>query len=167
MRWLTVLALHQIVYGRVQWLSSGPSQIQSQQQDLNINDIFANILNDINLDITFNNNANNDFFIDESPSSMFSFPSFPQFFNSPSISTSTSNKPLYLMVQSFGNNNKPQITTSSSSVFVLEESNQVNGNTYRYSVKSNGNGNKIITETWSSSPKMYLCNSLVFIVATI
>jgi len=58
--------------------------------------------------------------------------------------------PLYLQVESV---QRPD----SNFVYVLDESGKVNGDTYRYSIQSDGR-NQIITRTWSSS-NMYLCNT--------
>lgn len=151
-----MLALYQVVYGRFQWLDTRSQQSQQQQQLDFANDLFANFMNDINLDISFD---------DQSPSFMdFMQPKQQQQspfiqFNSDMLAPfaseqqQSSPKPLYLMIQSL----KPK--QPQSSMYILEESHKVNGNTYRYTVQGNGN-NQFITESWLSSPtKMYLCNS--------
>lgn len=168
MKCFTILTLYQAVSGRFQWLDT----MSSSGQDSTLEDIYSNLLNDINLDISFKAppsthsmmdnmmNRNDDYFIDESPSSMFSFSSFPLFFgrNKPSDfgPIQSRQKPLFLRVES--SQKQPVNDGHSASIFILERSNKVSGNTFRYSVKTDGNRNSIITETWST-PKMYLCDS--------
>lgn len=166
-----LLAFYATVSAGFGWLDNR----MSSRQDT-MDDIFANILNDFNVDISFQTpkpfmfpNAvqdENDYFVDDSPSSMFNFPSFGSFgsfFNDqPMPFQRRASDPLYLMVQSAPNMPMQQNYDSDpTSIFVLEQSGKVNGDTYRYTVRSNGN--KIVTESWST-PKMYLCDSLVFSV---
>jgi len=90
-------------------------------------------------------------------------------------SPSTRAKPLFLMVQSLRDghdlsdvmesqmNDIPMMESEpmSSLVFRLQHSNQVNGNTVRYTMQSAGDGSQFMTQSWSTpnAPKMYLCNS--------
>jgi len=85
-------------------------------------------------------------------------------------------KPLYLMVQSLGDRRDQMLQSMdtdsfssmpwaegavTSSVFRLQHSNRVNGNTYRYTIQSDGGNQPIFTESWSTptASKMYLCSS--------
>ena len=85
-------------------------------------------------------------------------------------------KPLFLMVQSMNNPNGPNgadivddeesedIPVEDgpfSSVFRLQHNNRVSGNTFRYTITSDGANQRVFTQSWStpSAPKMYLCSS--------
>eukprot|EP01084_Bolivina_argentea_P257492 433826_1 len=152
---LIVLLLYQTVSSRFIWLDT---KVSSNPQTMD--DFFSDILNDMKLDISFdpppksifNNNINTN-------SDIFSIPPLFQQQITPNTNNfqlyQTSTKPLFLMIDSF--QNKPQTQSQNPSLFTLQQTNKVNGNTWRYTVTTNGN-NRIITESWST-PKMYLCNS--------
>eukprot|EP01083_Nonionella_stella_P168281 567682_1 len=171
MKLLGILALYQVVSARLVFVD------RSSQQD----DMYSNLFNDINLDISFekeppmhmdmmNDNSRMNMHMNmmnnlknmNHMNSMFSFPAFPSvssFFDTPRDGDSMSvqqpsSKPLYLLVESLSNPSNQR----KSNMFALEKSSKVNGNTWRYTLKSDGQNPAIITESWSS-PTMYLCNS--------
>ena len=176
---LLLLISYRCVSSRFVWQSSFNNPITNNNND----DVFDDLLNNFNLDISFPPNSiqhkqqymgphliggsfptfQNDYirsddrgFFDESPSSMLS--SWPStYFNQPQKLSAITEKPLYLTVQS-----QPTIHSKPrSSTYTLTKTNKVNGDTWRYSVNNNG-PNQQISESWSNH-KMYLCHSLVSI----
>jgi len=116
--------------------------------------------------------------IDESPSSMFSFPSSFQDFRPMSMMRSRfpsfggyappPQKPLYLMIRDVPMIGPQQLEQQPamnmdaafpSSIFTLRRSNQVGENTWRYSVNSNGDGHTFMTQSWSTPKSYHLCDN--------
>jgi len=183
MRALILVALCPVAFGRFSWLDTAMSSLAERGDD----DAFSNLLGDINLDISLNPKMSttdidgdsdtvdwdsstlsdpNDMFIDESPSSMFSsLGPFGGLFDSlrsmsplfgaqrPSFGAP---QPLFLSMESedIPSRNGP----FSSSVLRLQHSDRVSGNTFRFTLKSDGANREFWTESWSA-PKMYLCTS--------
>eukprot|EP01084_Bolivina_argentea_P061984 113319_1 len=158
MKWLILFISYYTVSGGLFW-SNVKSNDKIRRKNNNFGDIFSDLLNDFNLDISFtpntnlfsneyimdNQDTNNNYFIDESPSSMITFPSI---FNNNAFIYKQS-EPLYLSIQS------PQ--TKTSNTYTLTNTNKVNGNTFRYTI--NTNDNIPITQSLVSTNKMYLCNT--------
>eukprot|EP00485_Elphidium_margaritaceum_P002823 CAMPEP_0202700584 /NCGR_PEP_ID=MMETSP1385-20130828/13764_1 /ASSEMBLY_ACC=CAM_ASM_000861 /TAXON_ID=933848 /ORGANISM="Elphidium margaritaceum" /LENGTH=404 /DNA_ID=CAMNT_0049357801 /DNA_START=119 /DNA_END=1333 /DNA_ORIENTATION=- len=125
------------------------------------------LLSDLNLDISFApnlgladaDNVYDDYYIDASPSSMIRFPSLSSFVSNranmrmPAPFSRAQPRGLFLMVQSAAEDR----VHPKRSTYQLTQTQQVNGDTYRYSVRSRGDKRPLI-HSWSTQ-KMYLCNN--------
>lgn len=156
---LLLLSLYQAVSGRLSWLDTRmPPANQARSPT---DDLFASLLNDMNLDISFNEPPPNDFVIDDSPSSMFS--SLPSFLRTPFSGPrfSRSPKPLFLLMQSQPQPQYQSVASApvqSRSVFSLTQTDRVTGNTVRFTMRSHGDERQFTRESFAA-PNFFLCDN--------
>ena len=173
MKALVLLITYQAVSARFSWSFGGGNNNNNQivhNDDGNYNNLMDNLMNKMKMDISFNPNTKSQQYANQytmnqpyqsqqsyrtmnyMPMSQ-SYSSYPEY-----QSSSVSNKPLYLMVES-----SPSVQIhpkqQQQSTYSLTQTNKVNGDTYRYTVNNNGNNHQV-SESWTNS-KMYICQGIL------